>query len=177
MSRLLHPLSFLPLELRQPVFWFSLALTVACFAVFQAFLDPPLKTSVSTGVVSFELARTPEVSTAMVASWDARARQFAAFGLGFDFLFMPVYATALSAGLLLAAGRLRGAWSALGNLLGWGAYLATLFDAVENLALFSILNGSVGANPALAFGCACLKFGLLLFGLGYALLAWLVPAK
>lgn len=177
MSHISHPLNFLPSELRKPVFWFFFALTVAGFAVFQLFLDPPLKTPASSGIVAFELARTPEVSTAMVASWDARARQFAAFGLGFDFLFMPVYATALSAGLLLAAGKLRGAWSALAKLLGWGAYLATLFDAVENLALFSILNGSVGANPAIAFGCASVKFGLLLLGLGFALLAWLVPTK
>jgi len=186
MSRISHPLNFLPPELRKPVFWFFFALTVAGFAVFQLFLDPPLKTSASTGkvpeaqrsgIVSFELARTPEASAAMVAGWDARARQFAAFGLGFDFLFMPVYATALSAGLLLAAGKLRGVWSRLARLLGWGAYLATVFDAVENLALFSILNGNLGANPALAFGCASVKFGLLLLGLGFALLAWLVPTK
>jgi len=204
MNHLSHPLSFLPSELRQPIFWCFFALTMAGFAVFQLFLDPPLKTPVSTGnvpaaqqgekvpeaqrsgkvpeaqrsgIVAFELARTPEASTAMVASWDARARLFAAFGLGFDFLFMPVYATALSAGLLLTVGKLRGVWAGLAKLLGWGAYLAMLFDAIENLALFSILNGNVGANPAVAFWCASLKFGLLLLGLVYSLAGWLFPKK
>ncbi len=169
-----HPLHSLPTSLRKPVFWFSLGLTAVCVAVFQFFLDPPLKTDASTGIVSFELARAPQASAAMVDSWDSRARLFAAFGLGFDFLFMPIYATALSAGLLLAAGRLNGIWLALSNLLGWGAYLATVFDAVENIALFSILAGNLGANPQIAFWCASTKFGLLLLGLGYALAGWLV---
>jgi hypothetical protein len=113
----------------------------------------------------------------MVNSWDARARNFAAFGLGFDFLFMPVYATALRAALLLAAGRLPGAWSTLGNALGRGAYIATLFDAIENIAPFSILNGSVGVNPQVAFWCACVKFGLILTGLVYGLIGWLFLQK
>ncbi len=166
---LLHPLSFLPSGLRKPIFWFSLLLTAACFVVFGVFLDPPLKTAASSGIVSFELARTVEISTAMVAGWDSRARHFAAFSLGFDFFFMPLYATALSAGLLLTADRRGGVWAALGNALGWGAYLATVFDSVENIALFSILNGAAGTNPQIAFWCASVKFGLLLLGLGYAL--------
>jgi hypothetical protein len=168
-----HPLGFLPPNLRKPVFWFSLGLTTACVAVFGMFLDPPLQTHASTGIVSFELARTPETATAMVDSWDSRAHLFAAFGLGFDFLFMPLYATTLSAGLLLAADRLKGVWAALANLIGWGAYLATVFDAVENIALFSILNGNIGANPPIAFWCASIKFGLLLAGLVYGLAGWL----
>jgi len=172
-----HPLGFLPTNLRKPVFWFSLCLTAACFAVFGSFLDPPLKTDVSTGIVSFELARTPEAAAAMVDSWDSQARLFAAFGLGFDFLFMPLYATALSMGLLLAAGRLQGIWLALANLLGWGTYLAIVFDAVENIALLSILDGTVGANPQIAFWCASIKFGLLLLGLGYTPIARLLPGK
>lgn len=172
-----HPLGFLPTNLRKPVFWFSLILTAACFAIFGMLLDPPLKTPVSSGIVSFELARTTEASAAMVNSWDSRARLFAAFGLGFDFIFMPLYATALSAGLLLAASRLRGIWLALANLLGWGAFLATVFDAVENIALFAILTGEVGANPQIAFGCASIKFSLLLLGLAYALAARLLSRK
>jgi len=172
-----HPLSFLPSSLRKPVFWFALLLAAACFAIFGIFLDPPLQTDVSAGIVSFELAGTPAAATAIVNSWDSRARLFAAFGLGFDFLFMPLYATALSAGLLLAAGRLRANWLALANLLGWGAYLATVFDAIENVALFSILDGSIGANPQVAFWCASIKFGLLLLGLGYALAARFLIGK
>lgn len=172
-----HPLHFLPTSLRKPVFWFSLGLTAACVAIFGIFLDPPLKTDVSAGIVSFELARSPQTAAGMVESWDSRARLFAAFGLGFDFLFMPLYATALSAGLLLAAARLKGNWRALANLLGWSAYLAIIFDAIENIALFSVLAGEIDSNPQIAFWCASIKFGLLLLGLGYALAGGLVKQK
>ncbi|GAB4489212.1 MAG: hypothetical protein Fur0016_21310 [Anaerolineales bacterium] len=171
-----HPLHFVPSNLRKPLFWFSLGLTAACFAVFQILLDPPLKTPLADGIVSYEFARTPQAATAMVESWDSRGRLFAAFSLGFDFLFMPLYATALSLGLLLAAERHQGTWLTLSNLLGWGAYLAIVFDAIENIALFSILAGNLGANPPLAFWCATIKFGLIALGLGYALAGRLVRA-
>ncbi len=117
---LAHPLAFLPLHLRRPLFWGTLALTAVCFGLFGLVLDPPLRTPRSSGIVSLALACTPEAAQAILAGWDARARLFAAFGLGFDFLFMPLYATAPSAGLLLAAERLRGRPAAAANLLGWG---------------------------------------------------------
>ncbi len=174
-----HPLDFIPLSARKPVFWAALMLTFICFAVFQVFLNPPLVTAAApSGIVSFELAGSPESAFALLASWDDAALLYTVFGLGFDFLFMPVYATALSAGILLAAGRRRGAWSAAGNALGWGAFAATGFDAAGNIALFSILlNGADSTAPQVAFWCASIKFGLILLGLGYGLVGWLLPQK
>src|SRR5512137_1524328 len=97
-----HPLEFVPQNLRKPMFYVFLALTVLIFGIFR-FLDAPLRTSTApNGIVSFELAGGVEDARSMIASWDANARLFAAFGLGFDYLFMPVYAFALSFGLLLA---------------------------------------------------------------------------
>jgi len=114
----------------------------------------------------------------MLDSWDAGARLKSAFGLGFDFLFMPVYATALSLGILLAVDRRRGVWSTLGKALGWGAFAATVFDAVENTALFSILQGNIVAPyPQVAAGCATVKFVLIFLGLFYGLTGWLWPEK
>ncbi len=172
------PLAFLPEKLLKPVFFIALALTVICFAIFQG-LDTPMRTSAApSGVVSFELAGSAPAAGAMVASWDPRARLNAAFGLGFDFLFMPVYATALSAGVCLAAKRRRGAkWSAVGLFLAWGAFGAILFDATENIALFAILGGNLGINPQIAFWCASFKFALIVAGLVYGLAGWLLPQK
>ena len=173
-----HPLDFLPSHRRLRLFWLFLALTVAGFAVFQL-LDQPLRTPAApAGIVSFELAGTPEKTQAMLTSWDISARLNNAFGLGFDFLFMPVYATALSLGVLLARNRRPGIWLPLGNLLGWGAYLATQFDAAENLALFASLQGQWQTPmPQIAAGCATLKFALILLGLVYSLAGWLLPAR
>jgi hypothetical protein len=173
-----HPLDFFPPNVRKPLFFLFLGLTIAFFAVFQV-LDQPMRTPAApAGIVSFELAGNADKAGAMVASWDAGARLNAAFGLGFDFLFMPVYATALSLGVLLAAGRRRGIWPMAGKILGWGAFAATVFDSVENIALFSILSGNIVAPyPQVAFWCASLKFALILLGLVYGLAGWLFPQK
>jgi hypothetical protein len=173
-----HPLDFLPSSLRRPLFFLFLALTAAGFAVFQL-LDQPLRTAAAlAGTVSFELAGSVEKARAMMDSWDASARLNNAFGLGFDFLFMPVYATALSLGVLLAVGRRRGIWSTLGKALGWGVFAATGFDSVENIALFSILHGNIVAPyPQVAAWCASVKFVLILLGTVYGLIGWLLPEK
>lgn len=173
-----HPLGFAPPKLRRPLFFLFLGLTVAGFAIFQL-LDQPLRTPAApSGTVSFELAGSVEKARAIVDSWDVGARLNSAFGLGFDYLFMPVYAAALSLAVLLAVDRRRGAWSALGKALGWGAFAAAGFDAVENLALFSILNGNiVSPYPQIAAGCATVKFTLILAGLLYGLIGWLLPEK
>jgi hypothetical protein len=173
-----HPLTFIPSDKRKSIFVSLLALTLILFAVFRV-LDAPLRTPAApNGIVSFELAGTPAAAQAMIASWDARAQLFAAFGLGLDYLFMPAYALTLSLGILLAAGRHAGAFAKVGAWLGWGALIAPLFDAVENFALWQVLLGDFQALwPRLAAICATVKFILLLLGLAYALIGWLWPKQ
>lgn len=126
------------------------------------------------GIVSFELAGTPAQAQLILDSWDARAKQYAAFGLGFDYLFMLAYSAAIGLGCLLAAGVIRGrGWplASLGVLLAWGMWLAALLDAVENFALLQLLlaGTSNGGWPAVARLCAVLKFGLIFLGLVYVM--------
>jgi len=192
-----HPLDFIPDHTRKRIFFALLAGTLILFAVFRV-LDAPLRTSAaSAGIVSFELAGTPFQAQAIIDSWNemaylassvvgepvpglvSRAYAFAAFGLGIDYLFMPMYATALALGILLAAGRHTGWFATFGAWLGWGAYAAALFDAVENFALARILlmNQVWSPYPEIASFSATVKFGLLLLGLFYALVGWLWPAE
>ncbi|GAB4503498.1 MAG: hypothetical protein Fur0043_04900 [Anaerolineales bacterium] len=174
-----HPFDFLPLTSRKPLFIALLLLTLCLFAVFQLLNTPLTTPDAPAGIVTFELAGSPEKSAAILASWDETARLFAAFGLGLDYLFMPCYALALSLGTLLATDRLGGRPKALGALAGWGALAAALFDAVENFALWHILLGAWTTTPwpEVASVCAQFKFGLLLLGLLYALTGWLWPQK
>jgi hypothetical protein len=160
-----HPLEFLPMNLRKPLFYFFLIFTLIIFGLFSV-LDQPLRTPAApNGIVSFELARTLDESQSILHSWDENARLFAAFGLGFDYLFMFVYAVALSLGLLLAGANKTGWYFSLTNWLGWGAFAAALFDAVENYALWQILTGSMSSSlPPLASFCAAVKFVLLIVG-------------
>ena len=192
-----HPLDFIPADKRKPVFFAFLAGTLILFAVFRV-LDTPLRTTAApNGIVSFELAGTAFQAQAIIDSWHemtyllsdvegqpvpglvSRVYSSAVFGLGLDYLFMPVYATALALGILLAAGRHGGWFHTFGMWLGWGAYAAPLFDAVENYALarMLILNEVWSPYPQIAAICASIKFGLLLLGLFYALVGWVWPKQ
>ena len=118
-----HPLECISSAARKPLFFAFLAGTLVLFAVFQL-LDAPLRTSAApNGIVSFELAGTPFQSQAIIDSWHEmaylvssvegepvpgfinHAYSFAVFGLGIDYLFMPIYSTALALGILLAASK------------------------------------------------------------------------
>jgi len=164
-------------------------LTLILFAIFQ-YLDRPLRTAAApNGMISFEMAGSPENAWAILLSWRDRTHAyasssyayvppavFAAFALGIDYLFMPVYASALALGTLLASGRHQNWLLPLGAMAGWSALAAALFDAVENYALLQILLGSVvSPHPEIAAACAALKFTLILFGVLYCLAGWLVP--
>jgi hypothetical protein len=174
-----HPLESIPSASRKRLFFAFLAGTLILFAVFRV-LDAPLRTPAApNGIVSFELAGTPEQAQAQLASWDQTAALYAAFGLGLDYLFMPVYATALALGILLAAGKHGGWFATFSTWLGWGAYAAAIFDAVENydLARMLLMNQVLSPYPQVAAFSATVKFGLLLLGLFYALVGLLWPKR
>ena len=161
-----HPLEFIPQTLRKPLFYFFFACTLVIFGIFRP-LDVPLQTSAApNGIVSFELARTLDSSQAMIQSWDENARLIAAFGLGFDYLFMFIYSVALSLGLLLAGNAKPNWYHTLTTWLGWGSFAAALFDMMENYALWRALTGNTDPIfPQLAAFCATIKFVLLISGL------------
>jgi len=184
-----HPLEFVRHEIRKRFFFTFLFLTLILFGVFRV-LDQPLRTPAApAGIVSFELARTPEQASNIMISWSkvkyqqsdnftVKAYPFAVFGLGLDYLFMPVYALALAFGTLLAAEKHEGWFKSLGAVAGYGAFVAAAFDAVENYELFQVLLGKVfSPYPEIAFYCASVKFGLLIFGFVYAIVGGLLPKK
>jgi hypothetical protein len=135
-----HPLEFIPDEYRKRIFFTLLVLTLILFAVFRA-LDQPLRTPAApNGIVSFELAGNAQTARTITDSWkqislllSSVAGQpnpdivnvpyvFAAFGLGLDYFFMPVYALALAFGTLLAAERHAGWLRLLGAVAGYQAH-------------------------------------------------------
>jgi hypothetical protein len=190
-----HPLEFFPVHLRKPFFLGFLSLTLLLFAVFWI-LDQPLRTDAAPGgMVSFELAGTPLAAREITESWKQLsallgatgkpnpdivnvAYAFAAFGLGLDYLFMPVYALALSFATLLIAQKHVGWMHSILVLAGYGAFAAALFDAVENYALFQVLLGRAESSyPEIAAACATVKFSLLLLGMLVVLMGWLFPTQ
>ena len=188
--RVTHPLEFIPDECRKRIFLTFLLLTLMLFGIFRI-LDVPLRTAAApNGIVSFELAGTVEKAVGILSSWNERSNPmgayfelmvyptplYAAFGLGLDYLFMPMYAFALAFGTLLATSKHRGWLKSLGAVAGYGAFVAAVFDAAENYALFQILLGKVfSLYPEVAFYCALIKFILLIFGLMIAVFGGLLP--
>lgn len=171
------PFDFLPEANRKPAFYTFLVGTLVLLALFQP-VNAPLQTPAApSGIVSLQLAWTAENARTMVSSWVADARLFAAFGLGFDYLFMPVYATALALGALLAAGRHPGWFARLGGWAATGAFLAAAFDALENLGQFhELFHARFDLAPAVGI-CAVLKFSLILVSLVYGLAGWWWPKQ
>ncbi len=187
-----HPLQFIPHNLRKPLFYFFLTFTFFIFGVFNVLDHPFRNPTAPNGIVSLELAFTPFRAHEIIQSWgyigsfitldDLNASSFLDngfvdgdtflplhylfFGLGFDYLFMPVYALSLSLGLLLASYE-KPAWLRdFAAWIVWGVYVAALFDAVENYALWKILTGNVFTPfPQIASFCAVVKFFLLIMGI------------
>jgi hypothetical protein len=170
-----HPLEFVPQNLRNPLFYVFLVLTLLIFGVFRV-LDAPLRTAAApSGIVSFELAREPDTAHGIINSWDSTALLFAAFGLGLDYLFMPAYALALSLGILLMMNGRSGWYPQLSAWMGWAIFAAALLDAVENYALWIELSGTVvSPYPELAAFCASVKFALLVAGILTVIVGWFV---
>ncbi len=93
-----HPLDWIPGKNRKPLFWIFLWFNSCLLFLFQSLNRPLMTPAAPSGIISLQLAWTPGNAQSMLDSWDPDAQFFAAFGLGFDYLFMPAYALALALG-------------------------------------------------------------------------------
>jgi len=169
-----HPLQAIPVGRRRYAFPALLVLTLVLTAVLGR-VDQPIRTAAApNGIISYEVAGDTTTAARMIESWDARARCYAAFSLGIDYLYMVAYSTTIALACLWAADVFRAGTSlgAFGPWLAWGQWLAALCDATENMALTLMLLGSVTAPwPRVAWWSAVPKFVLVEAGLLYALVA------
>lgn len=133
-------------------------------------LDRPLRAR-GAGIVQLQLAGSADRARGILDRWGEDGRVAAAFQLGFDYLYLVVYALAVSLGCVVAAGwwgRVGGPLPAAGPVLAWGAFAAGLLDAVENYALWRCLSRDEDEWwPGVARWCAVGQFALLLLALGY----------
>jgi hypothetical protein len=166
-----HPFDFVPPGWWPRFFWPLLGLNLLVILVFDVSGAPLTTEEAPYGVLSFEIAGTVSNAQQILDSWDADAQLRASFGLGFDYLFMPVYAFAIAFGCGMAARTLeRKAWPlvSLGSFLAWGVILAALLDVVENIALTMLIFGSVVSPwPEIAHWCAIPKLVLIFIGIVY----------
>ena len=163
---------------RSRMLWLSVGVTIA-LELLLGRLNAPLRTTPAPlGIVSFELAHAEGVAAAIMASWNAAARETARLNLVVDYAFLIAYPISLRLGCRIVATRARDRWPRLASVaaaLGWGAVVAGVLDAVENAALLRQLAAGPGsAMAAVAFWCASVKFALVAIAIPFALPA-LVP--
>lgn len=171
--RLRHPFEWLSDSAQQRAFVPLLVLTLVVMMGLHG-LGEPLKTEVAPrGILSLQFAGELAVAQRMVESWGPKDQVYAGLNLGLDYLFLVLYASAISLGCVLVgrslSGRAGSLWPAA-IVLAWAQYGAALFDCVENYALIHVLLGAERAMwPAVARWCAVPKFLIVGAGLMYLL--------
>ena len=155
-----------------------LLILLPIFIAIMRFFDTPLRNDVApNGIVSFELAKQLSVSENILNSWGTHARTSAGMSMGLDFLFLIIYAFFIA---ILMHKLNERVWKntkiyKLGILLIWGVLLAALFDAIENIALIKLLLGDVQQVwTSIAFYFASVKFVLLILGVLFIFMSWVV---
>jgi uncharacterized membrane protein YhaH (DUF805 family) len=173
-----HPLMSVSLSSRKSLFWWLFLFTLGVMVSLNLVSKPLITPAAPNGIVSYELAGTPQKAQEILDSWNYEARLHAAFSLGFDYLFMGLYSTTIALACLWGSRVMHAArWPGvlLGILLAWSLWLAAVSDGIENVALSLILfNVPAAPWPQIAQVCAILKFLLIFAGLIYVFLALIV---
>jgi hypothetical protein len=176
-----HPLESLHSHMLDRMIWPLVVFSLLLLLILNLVGLPLTTRAAPYGIVSFELARDEDQASAILASWDQAARLRAAFLLGLDFLFIPLYTAALTLTCLWAARFRRRrrrfpSWLVLigipGIPLAWAQLGAGMLDTVENIALVRMLFGMLSSPwPQIASVCAFTKFILIVAGILYSLTA------
>ncbi|MEJ0027021.1 MAG: hypothetical protein WDN01_13420 [Rhizomicrobium sp.] len=131
--------------------WTTLLALVA-FGIL-AIADSKLKAATGFGTVDLQSAWDALGFKRIFAAWIARPHAAAAgFGLGFDYLFMPLYAMSFYFSAILAREAFapkRGLARRAIDYLGFVPLIGALADAVENALEYSMLLG--GATDSTAY--------------------------
>ncbi len=160
--------------------WLTLSTIIIAAAMLT--VDQQLKTNhAPLGIISLQLAGTTPAARLVVYDWHPKERLAAAFGLGLDYLFLLSYSLWFFLGCRWSADRWLKVNPSRGHLfawLAWGAILAALLDAFENVILLLFLqsDGKSVLYP-LAFWCAVPKFALILMVLGIWISGNLAPRE
>lgn len=162
---------------KRPLLYVLLLLLVICVFAMRYF-DSFLINDIATyGILSFELAKELVVSEAILNSWTEVELAATGLSLGFDFIFIIVYASFIALLIYNINQRL---WKShlfyhVGRFMIWSIYLAALFDIVENIALIQLVLGNLNQIwSSTAYYLASIKFVIILSCIFYILSNWLI---
>jgi hypothetical protein len=137
----------------------------------------PLATSVHTygyNILDFEFAWTKEQIDTIFATWGPIGMALQEAGVYWDFLYIIGYVTPLFTLILYIVRRFEDKMTTIGIYMSFTPILAGIFDIIENVNLLIMLNESpnfASFIPLIASLSATIKFGFLLIGAIYFLIA------
>ena len=148
--------------------WMTL-LAIAAFAVLYS-LDTGLKAATGYGTVDLQSAQTADAFSQIFSAWIARQHSATAgFSLGFDYLFMALYAFSFYYSAIIAREAFapkKGLTRRLMNYLALVPLAGAVADSLENALEFSMMIGGPSDNLArLAFTATNLKTVCFIVGL------------
>jgi hypothetical protein len=115
-------------------------------------------------IVRYEFAWSAECAKQMFSAWGEAGRDAARRSLRYDVPYLLVYPFFLSTLVLLAARAVDGRWASLGAWLALAPFAAAAFDALENVALWRVLERYLEPPEGL------LRFAALSAGVKFLLL-------
>lgn len=139
--------------LKWPNRFLALVVALPLSLVFGYLATPPATAMTPYWILEFQFAGTRDGALAILRAWQALPNQHigaVCTSLLLDFGFIICYVLLLVTVLTWLAGTLTltAQPSLLYNAAGWSALWAGVFDAIENLALLSLLSVDVAAAPA-----------------------------
>lgn len=165
-----NPQPFTEAELREkkknlPILLFITLILMGIMITLDRHLVSFSSTPEKYGIVSLELARTPQKANTIIDSWGNNGKGIALFSLGLDYLFIAAYTATLWLFCRFFAQSLREkneCLSKTGNFLSWMVILAGILDVIENqLLLIMLLSKPYDMTAATATLAASGKFVLL----------------
>ena len=126
----------------------------------------------SKDIVSFELARTPEVASKIMLEWEEKGLiANAKKSIYLDFVFLVLYSLSIALGcLVLSIFTGSDFLIRAGQVLSKIVPLAGLFDVIENLAMLKSLSGEVSMlSTTVAYWFALIKFLIVVFAIIFVL--------
>lgn len=165
-----------PISLSQKTLFLGLLGAFIVSAIAIGLIDTGLRvTHAPNGILSYEFCGFEHSCWFIVTEWGERGRMLGMLSLGFDYLFMLVYAGLICVSLLILSSKLNGKLQTTTRIVGWLALSAALFDGIENYFLIeSVLNNGDNHLGKIGGYFASIKFAVLAVCLPWLLTVWII---
>ena len=160
------PFARVPAAHRRAVQHASTAVTVGLFVAITV-LGLPLRTDeAQLGIVSLQLAASPDVAARMLDSWASVLRSRVLWTHGLDLVLPFAYALAVGTAATRAAARVA-AVGPSAQIAAGAVLVAAIMDQVENVAMvLTILDAPSWGSVLITLASATIKFATLVVAIG-----------